>query len=218
MSPQPNANEAESATADAAARPDEHDDIDDVDGHGFVLGDDDLHTAHPLVRGAIVVVTALSVVAVANAHRTNPLTAVLLTAMVVVLGALSFVDVAEQRLPNRITYPLAAATTAIVLVAGIVESRIGDAFGAIGVGLLFSIVLLVMRFGMGDVKMVLPIGTVAGWFGVSAVVGTIMIASLSGAIVALALLAVYRRRSLTFGFGPFLALGSVAGMLAAAPT
>lgn len=187
-----------------------------IDSSGsFELGDDDLATAHPLVRGLIVVVAAAATVAVGYVHRASPLTAALLVAMTLALGLLSFIDVAEQRLPNKITLPMGAASIVIVLIAGVVESKIGSAFGAIGIGLLFAVVLLFGRFGMGDVKLALPIGTVAGWFGYSAVMTTVLAASVSGAVVALALLAIHRRRSLTFGFGPFLAIGSVAGMLVA---
>ena len=175
----------------------------------------DLTTSHPAVRGALLSATAVAAAAVAVVHRAQPLTGALLAAMVVVLGALSLIDVAQQRLPNRLTLPLAGASTAAVAVAGVVASAPLRAAGAIAVGLAFAVVLLALRFGMGDVKLALSIGTVAGWLGPSAIVATVLVASAAGAAVAAALLVIHRRRALTFGFGPFLALGSVAGMLAA---
>ena len=86
---------------------------------------------------------------------------------------------------------------------------------AIGTGLAFAAVLLVLRFGMGDVKLAYTVGTIAGWFGREAVMTTVVFGALAGAAVAVALIVIHRRRDVTFGFGPFLALGSVAGMLVA---
>jgi leader peptidase (prepilin peptidase)/N-methyltransferase len=173
-------------------------------------------TATPL-RALIVAATAVGVVAVAVAHRSTPLLAVLLAAVVVAYGALSIIDAAEQRLPNRITLPLAGATALAVLAGGVARSDIGAGLGAIGIGLAFAFVLFVMRFGMGDVKMALTVGTIAGWLGVDTVVTTMLIGAFAGAVVALALILVHRRRTITFSYGPFLAIGSVAGMILAGP-
>ena len=175
----------------------------------------DLTTSATPVRVGIVVVTAIAGVAVVVAHRSNPVLAVLLAAVVVAYGALSVIDAAEQRLPNRITLPLAAASAVAVVIGGVVRSDIGAGFGAIGVGLAFAVVLFVMRFGMGDVKMALSIGTIAAWLGRDIVMVTIFAGALAGAVAAVALIAIHRRRTITFSYGPFLAIGSVVGMLAA---
>ncbi len=175
----------------------------------------DVVTAHPVVRGAIVVATVVGVMAVIVAHRTEPVLAGLLGAMTVALGVLSFIDVAQQRLPNVITLPLAAISWLVVLVWSAVEGRPLDGLGAIGVGLVFAVVLFLFRFGMGDVKLSLSVGAVAMWLGREALLSTIMVVAVAGAVVAVGLMIVYRRRSLTFGYGPFLALGSVAGMILA---
>lgn len=175
----------------------------------------DVVTAHPAIRGAIVVVTVAGVVGVVAAHRTQPVLAGLLAAMAVTLGALSFIDVAQQRLPNVVTLPLAAASWLVVLVWSAVDGRPLDGVAAIAVGLVFAVVLFLFRFGMGDVKLSLSIGAVAMWLGREALLATIMVASVAGAVVAVMLMVAYRRRSLTFGYGPFLALGSVAGMILA---
>ena len=175
----------------------------------------DLTTSHPAVRGLIIVVTVVAAAAVVRAHRDAPMSALLLTPVVLVYGALSSIDAAEQRLPNRLTLPLAGISAVTVLVAGAVRSEPGDAVGALVVGLLFAVVLAVMRFGMGDVKLALTVGTIAGWLGRDAVSATIVVGSLAGAATAMVLIIVHRRLSLTFSFGPFLALGSVAGMIVA---
>jgi len=175
----------------------------------------DLTTSHPAARAVIAIVTALGVAAVIRAHRDAPLLALALVPVVVAYGALSIVDAAEQRLPNRITLPLAAASAAIVLLAGAARSDVRTGLGALAVGLAFAAVLAVLRFGMGDVKLGLTVGTIAGWLGPDAVSATILVGSLTGAVAALSLVVVHRRLALTFGFGPYLALGSVAGMIVA---
>ena len=174
-----------------------------------------LTTHHPAVRIAIVAATAAAVVAVVASHRADPVVATLLSIALLSYGVLSAIDAAEQRLPNRITLPLAAATTLAVLTGGLVRSNLESALGALGIGLAFAVALLVMRFGMGDVKLALTVGTIAGWFGQNAVVTTALIGAMSGATVALLLIVIHRRWDVTFSFGPFLAVGSVAGMLVA---
>jgi leader peptidase (prepilin peptidase)/N-methyltransferase len=89
------------------------------------------------------------------------------------------------------------------------------ALAALGFGLAFALVLLVLRFGMGDVKLALTVGLIAAWLGPDAIITTVYVGAGSGAAVALALLVIHRRRRLTFSFGPFLAIGSVAGMVTA---
>ncbi len=175
----------------------------------------DLTVTGPLVRALIVAATVVSVGAVGIAHRSAPITAVLLCGVVVAYGILSVIDAAEQRLPNRITLPLAGASAFVVAVGGFVRSDIGAGFGAIGMGLATAAVLFLLRFGMGDVKLALTVGTVAGWLGVNTLVTTLLAMAVSGAVVAVALIAIYRRRDISFSYGPFLAIGSIVGMLSA---
>lgn len=177
----------------------------------------DLTTDHPAVRIGIGAATAAAVVAVALRHRAEPAVGTLLSLVVLAYGVLSAIDAAEQRLPNRITLPLAGATALAALIGGVIQSNLAAALGALGVGVAFALVFVVMRFGMGDVKLALTVGTIAGWLGRDAVMMTAMVGAVSGATVALALIVVHRRPDLTFGFGPYLAIGSVAGMLAAGP-
>ncbi len=175
----------------------------------------DLTTTATPVRVGIWMLTAVAAAAVLVVNRSNPVLAVLLAIVVVTYGVLSIVDAAEQRLPNRITLPLAGATFLAVFIGGIVRSDIGSGLGAIGIGLAFAVVLFVMRFGMGDVKMALSVGAIAGWLGSDAVLATMFAGALAGAVVAVVLIVVYRRRTISFSYGPFLAIGSVVGMLSA---
>lgn len=175
----------------------------------------DLTTRHRVVRGAIALATPLAAVTVGWAQRNETIAAVALVAVVVIYGRLSMIDAAEQRLPNRITLPLAAATAVVVTIAGLVGSDLWRPVSSVATGLAFAAVLLVLRFGLGDVKLALTVGTIAGWLGSDAVVVTLFVASFGGALTSAALIAVHRRRDLTFSYGPFLALGSIAGMIVA---
>lgn len=177
----------------------------------------ELTSDHPATRIAVGAVTAIAVLAVVASHRANPVLAVLLSITVLCFGVLAAIDVAEQRLPNRITLPLGAATTLAVLTGGVIRSDVKAALGALGLGLIFALIFLVMRFGMGDVKLALTVGTIAGWLGWNAVVATALVGAMAGMMAALALIIVHRRRDLAFGFGPFLVIGSIAGMLVAGP-
>ena len=140
----------------------------------------DAATDHPALRWIIAAITMVGVVAIAVAHRATPVTAVLLGAVVVALGLLSVIDVAEHRLPNRITYPLALASAVVVLVAGIRADDVVGAIGAIAIGLAFATVLFVLRFGLGDVKLAVSIGTITGWLGWSAVATTMLVTAAAG--------------------------------------
>lgn len=182
-----------------------------------VLRDGDLTADHRAIRPAIGAITAAAVVLVAFGHRGHPVTAALLSMTVLCLGALSAVDIAEQRLPNRITLPLAGGVALAVLSGGVARSDIGAGFGSVGIGLGFALALMLLRFGMGDVKLALSVGMIAGWLGRDAILATAYVGAIAGAVVALILIVVHRRRDVSFGFGPCLALGSVAGMLAATP-
>lgn len=174
-----------------------------------------LTTRRAGVRAGIGAATVAGVAAVAWTHRGDPTVALLLSTAVLCYGALSAVDAAEQRLPNRITLPLAAATLGVVVASAVLRSDVMTAVGAIATGLAFAVVLLALRFGMGDVKLALTVGMVAGWLGQTAVVATVVAGASAGAAAAVVLIVVHRQRHLTFGFGPALAIGSVAGMMAA---
>lgn len=173
----------------------------------------DLTTDHAAIQIGIGATTLVAAIAVAGTHSADPTVAILLSVAVLCFGWLSIVDTAEQRLPNRITLPLAAATMLAVLAGGLARSDLGASLGALGVGVVFAFALIVLRFGVGDAKMALTIGMIAGWLGRDAVMTTAYVGAITGAVVALTVIAVHRRRDVSFGFGPCLALGSVAGML-----
>ena len=174
-----------------------------------------LATDHVLAQGLVGAATTLAVSTVVLAQGASPRRASFLAVVVVCYGVLSAIDLAEQRLPNRITLPLAAATIVVVLADDVIDREPGAALGSMAVGLTFAATLLLLRFGMGDVKLAFTVGTIAAWLGAEAVLATILVGSLAGAAIALTLVIIHRRWDLTFGFGPVLALGSLAGMVAA---
>lgn len=123
-----------------------------------------------------------------------------------------FIDLERGIIPNRVIYP--AASVAVLLSfflpeVGLVRALIG---GILGFGLLFGI-YLAARGGMGggDVKLAGLIGLAAG---LPAVVPSLLLACLGGGVTASVLLGLRRkRRRDPVPFGPFLAVGALAGLL-----
>ncbi len=154
-------------------------------------------------------------------HRSQPLLAAALVVMVLTLGVLAEIDLRTQLLPNRIVGPLALGTLAVVVIAGVAQDDLDRTITACLIGTAMTAVVLsvymIGGLGMGDVKLSFPIGVVAGWFGTDALVATAMVTTFSSGIIAALLLATRGRRS-EFSYGPYLALGSVAGMIVGAPT
>lgn len=158
-------------------------------------------------------------VGVVQRYWMSPVIVVGLVGTVVVSGVLADIDLRTFRLPNRIVGPFAAATLLWVIVLGIVEQDGGRLAFAIGAGLLWAMVLFVLNLGglvgMGDVKLVVPLGMIAGWLGAEALVVSIVVSVASSGVVGLLLLLLTRNRErpAEVPYGPFLALGLLVGML-----
>jgi len=138
------------------------------------------------------------------------------SALVVLFG----IDLEHQILPNSITLPgiVVGFVFALVGPPGWLASLVGIVLGG---GVLYGIAwgyYAVRReegLGMGDVKMLAMIGAFLGW---QAVLLTLVLASFSGAIVGMAMIAV-QRGSMKYAlpFGTFLAIGALVAMLAGQP-
>ncbi len=136
------------------------------------------------------------------------------------LIALFVIDLEHQILPNVLTVPGIVAGFLLSTVAppGPASSAIGIVLGA---GVLYGIAAgyyLVRReegMGMGDVKMLAMIGAFLGW---PAVVLTLVLSSLSGAVIGIALM-VARGADMRYAmpFGTFLAIAAFIAMLAGDP-
>lgn len=138
-----------------------------------------------------------------------------------VLGALLIVlfmiDLEHQILPNVVTLPgiVVGFLLSFIGPPGPVSSLIGLALGA---GVLYAIsagYYLVRReegMGMGDVKMLAMIGAFLGW---PAVLVTLVLSSLAGAVIGVALI-MFTRADMRHAmpFGTFLALAALIAMLA----
>lgn len=141
----------------------------------------------------------------------------LFTALLIVLFGTDY-DV--QRLPDVITLPgtVAGILIAVFVMPGFVASVAGAALGA---GVLLFVrwgwkrLRGVDGMGLGDVKMLAMIGAFLGWRQVAVV---LFLASLSGAVVGLALAATGRRSMQTrLPFGTFLAVAAYAASLIGKP-
>lgn len=145
-----------------------------------------------------------------------------------VLLALSVIDAELSILPNRITYPAAIASfLAVVPLAFVHDDPIGKILGAWGSGIGYAAFLWFLmvfwarvlgRDGMGggDVKLAPTLGVWLGFIHPVLVVLGILAASLLGSIVGAGIILVTRRNE-AFPFGPWLALGTIAVILASRP-
>lgn len=124
----------------------------------------------------------------------------------------SFIDLAHKIIPDRITLPgiLAGLAASLFLTPiGLVDALLGVGLG----GGLFFLVAILSRGGMGggDIKLIAMIGAFLGW---QAVLVTIFLGALCGALVGISLMLLKKKgRKDPVPFGPFLALGALIAMV-----
>jgi leader peptidase (prepilin peptidase)/N-methyltransferase len=132
---------------------------------------------------------------------------------VTTLAAVTLTDLERRVIPNKILAVAAVSAVAIVLI-GDPSSFPGRAIAAAAAGgLLFLVALAYPRgMGLGDVKLAATMGLFLG----RNVAPAILVAVLAGSLVGLAMIARHgaAARKQAIPFGPFLALGGVAGLLA----
>lgn len=157
---------------------------------------------------------------VAASHRSSPLAAAGLFVVVLVSTWLSVVDFREHRLPNRIVGPLAVAVTGGLALAAWSAGDLRRGLYAVVAGAALAGFLLLLSIvgdlGMGDVKFGYPIGAVLGWFGWNAVLLAVLVTTVGGALVGVALLVSGKGATYRLSYGPYMALGLAAGLLYAA--
>ncbi|WP_159620836.1 prepilin peptidase [Ruania rhizosphaerae] len=132
------------------------------------------------------------------------------------LALLVTVDLAVHRLPDRLV-----VAVAVVVLTGLLASvllgegswadlgRAAVAGIAVGAGFLVLCLLTPSGLGLGDAKLAAVLATLLGWFSWSAVLAGIVLAFVTGGLVALALLVARRAgRRTPIAFGPFLSLGA----------
>jgi leader peptidase (prepilin peptidase)/N-methyltransferase len=158
---------------------------------------------YPLVE----ITTALAFAVQAFVHLPDLPLVVARLVLTALLVALFWTDLETRRLPNLLTVPgtVSGLAFSLFLPPGIVASLAGVALGG-GVLLLLRWVWLratgVDGMGLGDVKMLAMIGAFLGW---EQVVVVLFLASVSGAIAGLLLVASGRSMQSSIPFGTFLA-------------
>lgn len=146
-----------------------------------------------------------------------------------VLLALSVIDLELYILPNKITYPAVLVSLVAVVPLSYVavddpgEAILGALIGGMGYALFLGVTLVAYELivhkegmGMGDVKLAGLLGIWVGWIEPLLVPYALVAASIVGLVVGAAIL-VIRRASQPYPFGPWLAVGAVAVILASQP-
>ncbi len=164
-------------------------------------------------------VEALTALAALLLVRTGlpPLELVLYFLLAAALIVVTFIDIDYYIIPDKITLPSILIAPAMAYVVGHIsvwQSLIGIAVGG---GLLWAVAWAYQALrhhegmGLGDVKLLAMIGGFQGW---EAVLFTLMIGSLAGSVIGLAMVISKRQGfGMEIPFGPFLALGSFVYML-----
>ncbi len=170
-------------------------------------------------RMLIATATVGGLLAVVAVYNKTPWQAAGLGVMVITLGYLSEIDLRTQLLPNRIVGPLALGTIAGVTIAGASQAQLDHTIAALSTGTAAVAVTITIHalggLGMGDVKLSFPIGVVAGWLGADALLATAIATTLTGGIAATVRLLTRGRGQ--FSYGPYMAAGSVLGMVVGGP-
>lgn len=138
---------------------------------------------------------------------------------------LALVDMRVRRLPDALTVPMAVGTAALLAVAEVLPGEAGSwtgaLLGAVALAAFYFVLFLVNPNGMGfgDVKLAVTAGLVLGWYRWEVIFAGTFAGFLLGALAALVL--VLRRRAgrrTAIPFGPYLILGTLAGVALGALT
>ncbi|QPP06433.1 prepilin peptidase [Streptomyces bathyalis] len=133
---------------------------------------------------------------------------------------LAAVDVRAQRLPDILTLPLAGATAALLGLAALAPHAGGEWTGALLGGAVLAAAYFVLfllnprGMGFGDVKLAAALGLALGWYGWDVLFAGTFLGFLLAAGYGLVLVMGRRARWRTaVPFGPFMLLGTLAGVL-----
>lgn len=137
---------------------------------------------------------------------------IVLTILATTLLIVTFIDLDHKIIPDIITLPgiaLGILTSFFLTPIGVVNAIVGVCLG----GGLFFLVAVLSHGGMGggDIKLIAMIGAFLGW---QAVLVTIFLSALLGALVGICLMLLKKKgRKDPVPFGPFLAVGALMTML-----
>ncbi len=140
--------------------------------------------------------------------------------LVAALVSISIVDVGHRIAPRQIVFaaypPVAAALVAAALVEHRPSALASAAVGCVATFTFFFVVHIIVPRGMGygDVRLSGLLGLVLGWTGYFVLLVGMIAAFAIGAISGLLLIAAFgRTRRSTIPFAPYLAIGTVIGIL-----
>jgi leader peptidase (prepilin peptidase)/N-methyltransferase len=166
-------------------------------------------TRYPLVEGLTALLLALAALRFGAGW-----TLAAAMSVIAVLVALTFIDFDTQLLPDQLTIPLMWAGLAASLPAGRApEALVGAIAGYLSLwSVYWAFKLATGKEGMGygDFKLLAALGAWLGW---QALVPIVLIASVAGAVVGLALMARGNGRDTPIAFGPWLAIAGWAVMM-----
>jgi leader peptidase (prepilin peptidase) / N-methyltransferase len=176
------------------------------------------HSRIPLRYPLIELVTASLFVAVTLVHA-SIYADVVLCAFCAVMVAIAAIDAERQVIPNRITYPAIPAFAAGIALGWLLGAPFDPLRALAGMlayagGFLLIAVVVPQGLGMGDVKLAALIGLVTGSLGLGSVGVAAGLGVVFGGVAALIALIVGVGRKQRMPFGPFLAAGGVAAVLA----
>jgi leader peptidase (prepilin peptidase) / N-methyltransferase len=180
-----------------------------------------LAAAWPVWLRWLVPLTGAALAVVAGSLVRPPLAAAATAALALFGSPLAVIDLRDRRLPDALTLPclgvVAGLLAAAACAGGEWRALLRAAAGAVAVGGLFAVLALARpgSAGLGDAKLGLSTGAVAGWFGWGALLDSVFAAFLLAALTAAGLIAA-RRTGLRGGslpFGPFLLAGCLAAAL-----
>ena len=136
-----------------------------------------------------------------------------------ILGvALAFVDDSVHRLPDRLVFAALAGALPALIVAAIAEREperllTASACAVATAAFYLLLALLPHGYGLGDVKLGLLVGLVAGWYGPRAALAATLIAILLAGLAAAIVAVPTHLHRLALAHGPFMLVGALAAIL-----
>ena len=135
-----------------------------------------------------------------------------LVALIFASVPLAIIDIRQHRLPNLYTYPLAVLALIGTLIASFISGDWIRFLTALAINLLIAgvgVLLWILKgFGLGDVKLLLSMVQILGYFSPWLVPAVLAIALISAAVVgSLCVLFGALKWKDRIAFGPFLILG-----------
>lgn len=137
-------------------------------------------------------------------------------ALLGLLSALAVIDAATYLLPNVVMWPSYALFGASLLTSWVAQVP-GDFTNSLLAAaisfLIFAVLALITPAGLGwgDVKYVLPVAGVVGWWGVTAWGQAALCTAFIGGLAAVVVLGITRDRKASLPFGPVMWAGAILG-------